>query len=208
MWGPQHSLYFARTRGYPEDVPSRDSGQGPGPAQSRPFPARSLWRPGGASSALGRRGEAQACLFPCLGSLESRTHGRWPSSRAFQRGGRGSRGSLAGRGFSGFQGLSSVRGLSFRGLSFRGLSLCGLSWGPSWVRGARSSPAASSGSPSSFSVASALLGASVFSSACTWGAERADGGVQASGFSCNAVRVEGISSTPSPPLPPGAAPSF
>lgn len=179
----------------------RRSGAGPGPVQSRPFPARCFRRPGGQSSALGRRGEAQACLFLCLASPESRSHGRWPSSRSFPRWGGGSRGPLAGRGFSGFHGLSSVRGLSLRGLSFRGLSFCGLPWGPSWARGARSPPAASSGSPASFPAASALLGAFV-SSAGTGGAAGPGGGVQASGFSCNQCGMM-ESAQPRPlPLPP------
>lgn len=172
MRGPQHSLYFAGT-----------GGRRGRPAQSRPLPARCFWRPGGRSSSLGRRKEAQAGLFLCSGSRDSCTQGRRPPSRASQRRGWAPGGSLAARGFSALRGFSSFRGLSsFRDFSFRGLSFRGLSLGPPWARGARFSPAASPGSPSSFRAAAA--GTSGLSSASAWGAGGTDGGAQATGFGC------------------------
>lgn len=178
---------FCWNRGPPAGpgIPARD----PGPAQSRPLLARCFWRPGGRSSSLGRRREAQACLFLCSASRDSCTQGRRPPSRASQRRGRAPGGSLtargfsASRGFSSFRRFSSFRGLSsFRDFSFRGLSFRGLSLGPPWARGARFSPAASPGSPSSFRAAAG--GTSGLSSAFTWGAGGTDGGAQATGFGC------------------------
>lgn len=141
--------------------------QDPGPAQSRPLPARCFWRPGG-RSASARRGESQACLFLRPGSRESCARCGWPPSRTSQPRGRAPRGSLAARGFSGFRGRSSFRRFSFCSLSsFGGLSFRGLSRGGSL--GACFSPTAFS--------------ASEASSRC--GAGGPGGGAQALGFSCS-----------------------
>lgn len=166
--GLQHSIYFAEPRAPPRGGCPKIVSQDPGPAQSRPLPARCFWRPGG-RSASARRGESQACLFLCPGSRESCAQCGWPPSRTSQPRGRAPRGSLAARGFSCFRGRSSFRrfsfcslssfgGFSFRGLSFRGGSL-----------GARFSPTA-------FSASSA-------SSRC--GAGGPGGGAQALGFGCS-----------------------
>ena len=191
MRGTTALALFAGTAGRS----SRGSGtpvQDPGLAQSRPLPAWCFWRPGGRSSSLGRRGEAQACLFLCSGSPDSPAHALWPPSRASQRRGRAS---PAARGLSSFRGLSLLGLSSFCGLSFRGLSFLGfssffrLSLGPRLASGTRSSSAASSDSPLSFPAAPLLLGTAALSSTFAEGSGGPSGGAQATDFGCNADSV-------------------